>query len=55
LEVNPKEVQAEKALAVEIAARKRAGLPELAVDALPSTIATKLMTLSLILSRGKSS
>ena len=53
MEVDPKDVQAGKAAAAEMAARKRAGLPELQLDALPSTIATKLMILSLLLFGGK--
>ena len=45
--MDPKSIKADQAAAAEQAARKRAGIPELQLDALPSTIATKMMSFGL--------
>ena len=47
LQVDPKSIKAEQAAALEQATRKRAGIPELELDALPSTIAIKMMSFGL--------
>ena len=44
-EVSIRDVKKEKALAIEKIARKKAGLPELELDALPSSICNKMMSL----------
>ena len=46
-ETPAKSIKAEQAAALEQAARKRAGIPELELDALPSTIAIKMMSFGL--------
>ncbi|CAL1127598.1 unnamed protein product [Cladocopium goreaui] len=43
-DVSIRDVKKEKALAIEKIARKKAGLPELELDALPSSICNKMMT-----------
>ena len=45
--MDPRSIKAGQAAAAEQAARKRAGIPELELDALPSTIATKMMSFGL--------
>ena len=45
MEADLEDIRADKAAASEALARKRAGIPELEHDALPSTIANKLMRL----------
>ena len=44
-EVDPAQIKADHAAASLLAQRKKAGIPELALDALPSTIATKMLRL----------
>ena len=45
MEAHLDDIKADKAAASEALARKRAGIPELELDALPSTIANKPMRL----------
>ena len=47
LGVSPEDLKAEKLAEAERTARKRAGIPELELDALPSAIATKMLSLVL--------
>lgn len=47
LEVDPKDVEDAKKLTAQQQIMKRAGIPELKLDALPSSIAPKLMNLYL--------
>ena len=47
MQVDPRSIKAGQAAAAEQAARTRAGIPELELDALPSTIATKMMSFGL--------
>ena len=55
MDITPEEFKAQEAETRALNERKKAGLPELEVDQLPSTIANKMMTLFQTKSSDKSS